>query len=86
MRVPKSSGAKVFFTYIGMPCFTTGWIVGGYTTFAPKCESSRASLYEMFLIGRASATTRGSAVIMPHTSVHISSLRAWVPTAMIEAV
>ncbi len=29
MRVPWTSGSNVFFTYIGIPSATTGWIVGG---------------------------------------------------------
>ena len=64
-----------------MPSATTGWIVGGYITFAPKCESSSAALYEMLLMVRAVGTTLGFEVIMPGTSVQISSTRALQPTA-----
>lgn len=43
ISVPGESGSNVFFTYIGIPSFTTGCIVGGYMTLAPKCESSKAA-------------------------------------------
>ena len=43
ISVPVSSGAKVFFIRMGMFLFNTGNTVGGYKTFAPKCDSSTAS-------------------------------------------
>ena len=55
-------------------------------TFAPKCESSRAALYDMLLIERAVGTTFGLAVIIPGTSVQISRMRALQPTAKRAAV
>ena len=56
-------------------------MVGGYMTFAPKCESSSAALYDMLLMVRAVGTILGFEVIIPDTSVHISSTRALQPTA-----
>ena len=55
-------------------------------TFAPKCESSSAALYEMLLIVRAVGTTFGFEVIMPGTSVQISRTLALHPTAYSAAV
>ena len=69
-----------------MPSATTGWIVGGYITLAPKCESSSAALYDILLIVRAVGTTFGFDVIIPGTSVHISRIRALQPTAYNDAV
>jgi len=86
MSVPGPSGSKVFFTMMGMPFDTTGCMVGGYTTRAPKCEISSASLYDMFSMVRAWGTIRGSAVIIPFTSVQIQSMRAFAATASNEAV
>ena len=43
IRVPFSFGNKVFFIKIGMFLFSTGSTVGGYNTFAPKCDNSIAS-------------------------------------------
>ena len=42
--VPGLLGLKVFFTLMGMFFTHTGYIVGGYITFAPKLHSSIASL------------------------------------------
>ena len=43
IRVPSSSGAIVFLMRIGIFLESTGNTVGGYNTFAPKCDSSMAS-------------------------------------------
>ena len=43
ISVPVSPGAKVFFIRMGMFLVNTGSTVGGYKTFAPKCDSSTAS-------------------------------------------
>ena len=42
--VPLPLGLKVFFISIGMFFTQTGYIVGGYTTLAPKLQSSIASM------------------------------------------
>ena len=49
-----------------------GIIVGGYITFAPKKESSIASVYDNSGKENAFFTILGSAVIIPFTSVQIS--------------
>ena len=86
MMVPSASGLKVFFTFIGIFFTQTGYIVGGYITFAPKLQSSIASTNDSSLIGYADVITRGSAVMKPSTSVHISNNSASSAAAMMAAV
>ena len=86
MSVPWCSGENVLFIQTGMFFLMTGCIVGGYTTLAPKCESSMASRYNTFGIILALETSLGSAVIIPLTSVHISSALASSAAAMMAAV
>ena len=86
ISVPGCSGLKVFLTFIGMFLTHTGYIVGGYMTLAPKLQSSMASMNESWLIVYAAGMTRGSAVMNPSTSVHISSMSALSAAAIIAAV
>ena len=44
MIVPGSEGLNVFLTLIGMFLTQTGYMVGGYTTLAPKLHNSIASM------------------------------------------
>ena len=44
MMEPGASGLKVFFINMGMCLMQTGYMVGGYTTLAPKLHSSIASM------------------------------------------
>ena len=60
----------------GMPEPTAGRIVLGCSTFAPKYASSEASSKLSRETTRGAATTRGSAVSMPSTSVQI-----WISSA-----
>ncbi len=60
----------------GMFRATAGWIVAGCSTFAPKYASSDASANDSCGTTCTSATTRGSAVSMPSTSVQI-----WISVA-----
>ena len=64
----------------------TGKIVGGYITFAPKLESSIASVKDSSSITYAELIILGSAVIKPSTSVHISNIEAFIAAAIIAAV
>ena len=50
MSVPGCLGLKVFFTRMGIFFTQTGYMVGGYTTFAPKLQSSMASTYDSSLM------------------------------------
>ena len=43
MSVPGAEGLNVFLIRIGIFLWNTGYIVGGYTTFAPKLHNSIAS-------------------------------------------
>ena len=43
MTVPRASGRKVLRMYMGILLTQAGYMVGGYTTFAPKLQSSTAS-------------------------------------------
>ena len=72
MSVPGFSGANVFLIQIGIRRLTAGAIVCGWITFAPKCASSIASLYESESMIVASGTRRGSALRTPSTSVQIT--------------
>ena len=86
IRVPFSFGNKVFFIKIGMFLLSTGSTVGGYNTFAPKCDNSIASKYDNFAIGFACLTSFGLVLYIPLTSVQISSALASSTEAIIAAV
>src|SRR5262249_23439620 len=72
MRVPSQEGLFVLKMCTGILRSMAGRTVLGWSTLAPKYESSAASSKETTLIRLAPATTRGSAVIKPSTSVQIS--------------
>ncbi len=55
-------------------------------TLAPKLQSSIASVNDRWSITSAPLITRGSAVMKPSTSVHISSVLALSDAARIAAV
>ena len=86
MSVPGAAGLNVFLILSGMFFASTGCTDGGYSTFAPKCDSSKASIYDSWSKTMVLRTLRGSAVIMPSTSVQISSSLACNAAATIEAV
>jgi len=86
IKVPLWAGLNVFFTSIGISFAIAGCIVAGNITLAPKWVISIASLYESCSMLCASLTNRGSAVITPSTSVHISIASALSAAPNIEAV
>jgi hypothetical protein len=69
--VKRPLGRRVCRTVTGIPASTAGWIVAGWSTFAPNAASSPASAAESCAMGRARSTRRGSAVSTPSTSVQI---------------
>ena len=69
--VPLTSGRREFRIRTGMFLDTAGRMVLGCSTFAPKYASSDASENESCGTSTGSATTRGSAVSIPSTSVQI---------------
>src|SRR6516165_11281967 len=71
MRVPVPFGFLELSMYTGMFFSTAGSTVKGCRTFAPKYASSDASSKEISFTFHAELTIRGSAVIMPSTSVQI---------------
>ena len=71
---------------MGIPSLMPGSMVGGKMTLALKCDSSWAARYEMLRMVRADGTVFGLAVMMPGTSVQISTSRALTATAKSEAV
>ena len=76
MTVPGPSGLPEFRIRTGIAFCMAGRTVDGWRTFAPKYANSEASANEMCRIVKASSTTRGSAVIIPSTSVQISTSSA----------
>ena len=60
--VPLALGSKVFLMFTGIFLLITGFTVGGYKTFAPKCDNSMASLYVISPIGNDCLTWLGFAV------------------------
>ena len=71
MTLPVPSGLRELRMRTGMSCSTAGRIVAGCSTLAPKYASSAASANDRCGTRRGVATTRGSAVSMPSTSVQI---------------
>ncbi len=86
IQVPGKSGFIVFLMTRGMFFVRAGWTVGGYTTFAPKCDNSMSSSYRRAAIEKAPGTIRGSALITPSTSVQISMAEASRAAPKIAAV
>ena len=71
IMVPATSGRREFRMRTGISLATAGRIVLGCSTLAPKYASSDASLNDSRGTRRGDATTRGSAVSIPSTSVQI---------------
>ena len=69
--VPATSGRRELRMRTGMFLATAGRIVLGCSTFAPKYASSDASSNDSSGTRTGLATTRGSAVSIPSTSVQI---------------
>src|SRR5439155_731855 len=67
--VPANDASKVLRIGTGMRASIAGSTVRGWMTFAPKNDSSCASSYDTRSSGRAPGTLRGSALMMPFTSV-----------------
>mmetsp|Transcript_17243 Transcript_17243/g.51675 ORF Transcript_17243/g.51675 Transcript_17243/m.51675 type:complete len:203 (+) Transcript_17243:300-908(+) len=86
IRVPGSSGAVEFRTLIGTLAVQAGITAAGWTTLAPKADSSAASSKVMSLTGFALGTTRGSVVMMPSTSFQIWISEASTAAPMTVAV
>src|SRR5439155_17723476 len=74
--VPANDASKVLRIRTGMRASIAGSTVRGWMTFAPKNDSSCASSYDTRSTGRAPGTLRGSALMMPFTSVYIRTSSA----------
>mmetsp|Transcript_23921 Transcript_23921/g.74814 ORF Transcript_23921/g.74814 Transcript_23921/m.74814 type:complete len:215 (+) Transcript_23921:1327-1971(+) len=61
MSVPGEESSKKLRMQIGILNFIAGSVVRGWSTLAPKYESSQASLYDSFSRHTAPRTVRGSA-------------------------
>src|SRR5262249_34663480 len=85
MRVPSHEGLLELKMCTGILRSIAGSTVLGWSTLAPKYDSSAASSKETTLIRFAEETMRGSAVINPWTSVQISIAPAPSAAPMIAA-
>ena len=81
INVPLSSGALVFFMFIGIPAFLAGKTASSCNTDAPIYDNSRSSLYVIFLICMGCSTILGSAIRNPDTSVQFSYKSALILAA-----
>src|ERR1039458_4005494 len=74
--VPSFPALREFSTHTGMLFWTAGKIVAGCSPLAPKYASSAASSKLIVFTRSASGQIRGSVVIIPSTSVHISDRKS----------
>ena len=86
IKVPSSAGAKVFLIQTGYLLFHYRLNGGRINHLGAKMRKLHCFLVRNLRDDFSVETSRGSAVIMPHTSVHISSMVAFTAAAMIAAV